>query len=317
MDSINSLKQMLSSTFHMKDLGSIRYFLGLEIDRNDTVIFICQRKYTMDIIKEYGLANAKPLSLPMESNLKLTTDKGELLSDPSKYQRLVGKLIYLTITRPDIAFTVQLLSQFMQCPTTVHFQAAKRLLRYLVGSSSQGILLAASSAAKLTAYCDSDWASCPITRRSTTGFCIFLGDSPILWKAKKQPVVARSSAEAEYRAMALTTCEVTWLAALLKDLGLINLPPIVLKCDNKASLAIAANPVLHERTKHVELDCHYVREQVQAGTILTEFTPSSEPFFRASRRHFNKEPVSQASPATCWQAGLLPTYQSLQLEGGY
>lgn len=188
----------------------------------------------------------------------------------------MGKLIYLTITRPDICFTVQLLSQFMQTPTTVHLQAAKRLLRYLVGSASQGILLASSSAAQLTAFCDSDWASCPTTRRSTTGYCIFLGDSPISWKAKKQQTVARSSAEAEYRAMALTTCEVTWLTALLKDLGLKQLPPTIIKCDNKAALAIAANPVLHERTKHVEIDCHTVRDQVKAGNILLQHTSSSD-----------------------------------------
>lgn len=212
----------------------------------------------------------------MDSHLKLTLEKGDPLPDPSLYQRPIGKLIYLTITRPDIGFPVQLLSQFMHQPTTIHFQAAKRILRYLKGTISQGILLASSSSAQLTAYCDSDWASCPITRRSTTGYCIFLGSSPVSWKAKKQPVVARSSAEAEYRAMALTTCEVTWLTALLKDLGLTNLPPTVLRCDNKAALAIAANPVLHDKTKHVEIDCHYIRDQFKAGTIQAEHVSSTD-----------------------------------------
>lgn len=155
-------------------------------------------------------------------------------------------------------------------------QSAKRLLRYLAGSTSQGILLASSSAAILTAYCDSDWASCPITRKSTTGYCILLGDSPISWKAKKQQVVARSSAEAEYRAMALTTCEVLWLSALLKDLGIKNLPATTLKCDNQAALAIAANPVLHERTKHVEVDCHFIRDHITKGTVQTSYVPSKE-----------------------------------------
>lgn len=208
--------------------------------------------------------------------IKLTPEKGELLSDPSVYQRLIGKLIYLTITRPDICFSVQLLSQFMQNPTTTHLQAAKRVLRYLLGTLSQGILLASSSAAKLTAYCDSDWAGCPTTRRSTSGYCIFLGQSPISWKAKKQSVVARSSAEAEYRSMALTTCEITWLKALLKDLGLKSLPPAVLKCDNKAAIAIAANPVLHEKTKHVDIDCHFIRDHLKAGHIKTEHTSSAD-----------------------------------------
>lgn len=266
---------MMSQSFHMKDLGPIHYFLGIEVSRSSDGFLLSQQKYTIDILHEFGMSNSKPLQIPLDTHLKLTPDKGDLLPDPSVYQRLLGKLIYLTITRPDIMFSVQLLTQFMQAPTTIHMQTARRILRYLVGTQSQGLLLASKSAAQLTAFCDSDWASCPMTRRSTTGYCIFLGDSPISWKTKKQHVVARSSAEAEYRAMALTTCEVTWLTTLLKDLGLKNLPPTVLKCDNQAALAIAANPVLHERTKHVEIDCHYVREQLKAGQIITEKVPSN------------------------------------------
>lgn len=162
LQSIASLKQFLSHKFHMKDLGQVRYFLGLEIDRSLQGIFISQKKYTTDILKEHRLLNAKPLQLPLDSHIKLTPDIGDLLPNPTVYQRLLGQLIYLTITRPDICFTVQLLSQYMNKPTTVHIQAALRLLRYLSGSLSQGILLASSSAAKLTAYCDSDWASCPV-----------------------------------------------------------------------------------------------------------------------------------------------------------
>lgn len=222
------------------------------------------------------MMQSKPLQLPMESQLKLTPTTGEPLTDPGSYQKLLGKLIYLTVTRPDLAFPVQILSQFMHQPTTCHMQAAKRVLRYVIGTISQGLLLASKYAAKLTAFCDSDWASCPTTRRSTTGYCIFLGESPISWKTKKQTVVARSSAEAEYRAMALTTCEVTWLSALLKDMGIKNLPPTVIKCDNQAALAITANPVLHEKTKHVEIDCHYVRDQLKEGKIITSKVASTE-----------------------------------------
>ena len=210
----------------------------------------------------------------MDIHLKLGHTKGDLLTDPYTYQRLIGKLIYLTITRPDITFPVHVLSQYMQSPTTVHMQAGKRILRYLLSNPGQGILLASSSAAQVQAYCDSDWASCPNTRRSTTGFCIFLGHSPVSWKSKKQNIVARSTAEAEYRAMALTACEITWITALLQDMGLTNLPPTVLQCDNMAAISIAANPVLHERTKHVEIDCHYIRDKVQSGAIVTHYVPS-------------------------------------------
>lgn len=164
----------------------------------------------------------------------------------------------------------------MHNPTSAHLQAAKRVLRYLSGSPNQGILLASSSAAQLSAYCDSDWAGCPVTRRSTSGFCVMLGHSPISWKSKRQSVVARSSAEAEYRSMALTVCEVMWLKQLLKDLGLSNMKSVPLFCDNQAALAISANPVHHEKTKHVAIDCHFIRDQAQAGLVQPTYIPTSK-----------------------------------------
>lgn len=179
VSSISSLKTLLSQNFHMKDLGDLRYFLGIEIDRTADGIFLCQKKYTTNILAELGMTNCKPLQLPLDIHLKLTPKKGDPLPNPTVYQKLIGKLIYLTITRPDICFSVQLLSQFMQSPTTVHFQSVKQVLRYLSGTLTKGVLLASESAAQLTAFCDSDWASCPMTRRSTSGYCIFLGKSPI------------------------------------------------------------------------------------------------------------------------------------------
>lgn len=152
--------------------------------------------------------------------------------------------------------------------------AAIKLLRYIKSNPGQGILLASSSAAALKAYCDSDWATCPFSRRSTTGYCVLLGSSPISWKTKKQSVVARSTAEAEYRSMAVASYENTWLAALLNDMGLQNLPPTVLHYDNQAALAMAANPVLHKRTKHVEIDCHFIRDKVNSGDVVTKHIPT-------------------------------------------
>lgn len=164
----------------------------------------------------------------------------------------------------------------MHQPTTTHMQAAKKLLRYLCGTSQQGILLASSSAVQLQAFCDSDWASCTTTRRSTTGFCILLGSSPISWKSKKQVVVARSTAEAEYRSMTMIACEITWLHALLKDMGITSLPSTTLYCDNQAAISLAANPILHERTKHVEIDCHFIRDELKTGELHTCHVPSHE-----------------------------------------
>lgn len=147
---------MLSQQFHIKDLGPVSYFLGLEIDRSSASFFVSQRKYTLDLLKEFGMMKATPLKLPMDANAQLTPDKGKLLTDPQPYQKLLGKLIYLTITRPDLAFPVHTLAQYMQRPTNVHMQSAKRVLRYLLNNPAQGILLASSSTAQLTAYCESD-----------------------------------------------------------------------------------------------------------------------------------------------------------------
>lgn len=179
LHSINDLKNTLSSRFHIKDMGPVSYFLGLKIDRSKDGFFVSQRKYVLDLLKDFGMINSTPLKLPMDMHMVLTPDKGDLLPDPHNYQRLLGKLIYLTITRPDLSFPVHNLAQFMQRPPNIHMQAAKRILRYLLSNPAQGILLASSSASQLTVYCDSDWASCPTTRKSTSGYCVMLGESPI------------------------------------------------------------------------------------------------------------------------------------------
>ncbi|GJS40603.1 serine carboxypeptidase S28 family protein [Tanacetum coccineum] len=193
-----------------------------------------------ELLKEWGVLNNKPYKLPMDHNLKLQADVGTPLSDP-------------------------------ESPTSVHMQAVKHVLRYLLNSPDQGILLGNDSAVQVKAYCDSDWASCPMTRRSTTGYCCLLRDPLVSWKSKKQVVVSRSSAEVEYRAMALICYEVNWFVSLLKDRGIKNLEPVDLFYDNQAALYIAANPVFHARTKHIEVDCHYVRDQLKAGIIKPSY----------------------------------------------
>lgn len=164
----------------------------------------------------------------------------------------------------------------MQAPRQGHWDAALRVLRYLKSSPGQGIVLPKDNDLQLTAYCDSDWASCPLTRRSITGYLMKLGTAPISWKTKKQTTVSRSSSEAEYRAMAYATSEIIWLRSLLKCLQVNCSTPTILYCDNQAALHLAANPVFHERTKHIEVDCHFIREYLQTGAIKTDYVPTKQ-----------------------------------------
>lgn len=268
---IVDIKKFLNNNFRIKDLGPLKFFLGIEVARSATGISICQRKYSLDILEETGLLGAKPAKFPMEQHLKLNSIDGDLLKDPTYYRRIVGKLIYLTITRPEITYAVSTLSQFMQQPRKPHLDAVIRLIRYLKEAPGQGLFFPSQGRLKLISYCDADWAGCPTTRRSVTGYCVFLGNALVSWKSKKQTTVSRSSAEAEYRSMAAVTCELTWLRYLLQDLRIDHHEPVKLFCDNQAALHIAANPVYHERTKHIELDCHTIRERIQNGEIETVY----------------------------------------------
>ncbi|XP_031101938.1 uncharacterized protein LOC116005841 [Ipomoea triloba] len=275
-EGINQLKKHLFQHFETKDLGKLKYFLGIEVAQSNQGIHVSQRKYVLDILEETGMTNCKPVDTPMDPNVKLLPRQGELLSDPSKYRRLVGKLLYLTITRPYISLIVSVVSQFLQEPCQSHWDAAIRILRYVKRSPGTALLYKDHGHTEIVGYTDADWAGCPWDRRSTSGYCILLGGNLVSWKSKKQNVVARSSAEAEYRAMELGTCELIWVKQLLIELKLYQPSPMKLICDNQAALHIASNPVFHERTKHIEVDCHFVREKIASGDSVTTFVGSNE-----------------------------------------
>jgi hypothetical protein len=212
----------------------------------------------------------------MDPNVKLLPGQGEPLKDPGRYRRLVGKLNYLTVTRPDITFAVSVVSQFLNAPCVDHWNAVIRILKYIKSAPGKGLLYENKGNTQVVGYSDADWAGSPADRRSTSGYCVLIGGNLIAWRSKKQNIVARSSAEAEYRAMAATACELTWLRQLLQQLKLGDVKAMKLICDNQAALHIASNPVFHERTKHIEIDCHFVRDKVLSGEIITDFVASND-----------------------------------------
>ncbi|XP_019154279.1 PREDICTED: uncharacterized protein LOC109150751 [Ipomoea nil] len=264
---INELKAFLDSTFKIKDLGKQGYFLGIEAHRTEAGLNLCQRKYALDILAEECFLHCKPVSTPMVPGHKLTKDSGTSITDISGYRRLIGRLLYLTATRLDLSYAIQQLSQFVDAPTDVHLAAAHRILRYIKKSPGQGLFYPANNSLQLNTFSDSDWGSCLETRKSITGFCVFLGSALVSWKSKKQATVSRSSSEAEYRALAATVCEIQWITFLLRDLQAQLNKPAALFCDNKSAIAIAENHVFHERTKHLDIDCHIVREKISQGLV--------------------------------------------------
>ncbi|RVW70826.1 Retrovirus-related Pol polyprotein from transposon RE1 [Vitis vinifera] len=243
LSGIQELKDFLSQQFEMKDLGHLSYFLGLEITHSTDGLYITQAKYASNLLSQAGLTNSKTVDTPIELNAHLTPSGGKPLSNPSLYRRLVGNLVYLTVTRPDISYVVH------------------------QGTLFHGLFYSAQPPLVLCAFSDADWAGDPTDHRSTTGYCFLLGSSLISWKSKKQTFVARSNTEAEYRALADTTSELLWLRWLLKDLGVSTSSATPLYCDNQSAIHIAHNDVFHERTKHIEIDCHFIRYHLVHGAL--------------------------------------------------
>lgn len=266
----------LGSDFALKDLGSLHYFLGIEVIQNSAGVILSQSKYATDLLLKAGMQGCTPCASPSSLKSQPSPTSDSPFPNPEFYRTIVGSLQYLTLTRPELSYAVNSVCQHMHQPRESHFTAVKRILRYVQGSINQGLQFTKDSAT-LTAFSDADWAGDSVDRRSTGGFCIFLGSNLISWSAKKQHTVARSSTEAEYKSLANTTAELIWLVHILKDLHFpvteSQLP--VLWCDNVSAISLASNPVFHARTKHVEVDFHFVREKVLHKQLSVQFVPSA------------------------------------------
>ncbi|KAK2970690.1 hypothetical protein RJ640_023895 [Escallonia rubra] len=263
-----ALQGHLSREFKMKDLGPLKYFLGIEVSSSNKGIFLSQRKYALDLLRETGMLACQPVDTPVEEGLKLRIESNQVPVDKGRYQRLVGRLMYLAHTRPDLAYALSIVSQYMHNPGEQHMNAVLRILRYLKSAPGQGILFTKNEDHQsVDVYTDADWAGAVDDMRSTSGYFTFVGGNLVTWRSKKQNVVARSSAEAEFRGIALGVCEALWLRLLLQDLGCVSKQPIKLYCDNKAACDIVHNPVQHERTKHVVIDRFFIKEKLDEKIV--------------------------------------------------
>ncbi|KAG8486951.1 hypothetical protein CXB51_020530 [Gossypium anomalum] len=252
VDEINCFVQMLHNQFALKDMGKLHYFLGIEVSQSSSgSIHLCQRKYIRELLARSSMTKARSVHTPMITSSRLSKDEGEPLADPTEYRSIAGALQYIVLTRPDIAYAVNRVCQFMHAPTTLHMVALKRILRYLSGTLSHGLVFRKSNRLSLVRYADANWGLDFDDRRSTTGYFVYYGDNPISWCSKKQQVVSRSTAEAEYRSLAAAASDVT-------------------------AITVAANPVLHSKFKHVELDLFFVREKVARGELVVSEVPACD-----------------------------------------
>ncbi|KAL4035145.1 hypothetical protein IC575_003824 [Cucumis melo] len=201
----------LGKHFEMKDLGNLNYFLGLELSSSPSGYYLSQVKYASDLLNRSGITDSATFSTPLDPNVRLTSVDGVPLDNPTLYRQLVGSLIYLTVTRPDIAYPVHIVSQFMAAPCTIHFTVVLRILRYIKGAFGHGLQFSSQSSLVLSGFFDGDWADDPTDSRSTTGYFFYLGDALISWRSKKQSVVSRSSTESEYCVVVDATSKLLWL----------------------------------------------------------------------------------------------------------
>lgn len=275
---IDALLADLRAEFALKDLGSLNYFLGIQVTRLSDGILLSQEKYATDLLRRVGMLSCKPVPTPMSATEKLSIHDGTPLGpeDVKTYRSIVGALQYLSHTRPDLAFAINKACQYLSAPSTVHWTAVKRILRYVKGTLRMGLKFCRSASLVVSGFSDADWAGCPDDRKSTGGYAVFLGSNLISWCAKKQPTVSRSSTEAEYKSMANATAEIMWLQTLLKELSVPCPSAARLWCDNMGAKYLSSNPIFHGRMKHIEVDYHFVRDQVSKRLLDVRFISTDD-----------------------------------------
>ncbi|GJV78715.1 putative ribonuclease H-like domain-containing protein [Tanacetum coccineum] len=259
-------EKMMHKKFQMSSMGELTFFLGLQVKQKEDGIFISQDKYVTEILKKFGFSDVKTASTPMETHKPLLKDADGEDVDEHLYRSMIGSLMYLTSSRPDIMFAVCACARFQVNPKSSHLHAVKRIFRYLKGQPKLGLWYPKDSPFDLVAYTDSDYAGASLDRKSTTGGCQFLGCRLISWQCKKQTVVANSTTEAEYIAASNCCGHVLWIQNQLLDYG-YNFMQTKIHIDNESTICIVKNPVFHSKTKHIEIRHHFIRDSNEKKLI--------------------------------------------------
>ena len=270
---VGAFKEDMRRLFRMSDLGLLSYYLGIEVKQSARSVTLGQSAYAKKLLVKAGMESCNPCSTPMEVRLKLSAKSTTPEVDSTMYRSLVGSLRYLVHTRPDIAFAVGYVSRFMEKPRQEHLVAVKHLLRYIAGTVDFGLVYPKlqNGDNRLTGYSDSDWGGDADEWRSTVGVIFFLGRLPVTWQSQKQKSVALSTCEAEYVAGAAGACQAMWLIQLLGDITGKEVQQPILKMDNQSAIALSKNPILHDRSKHIDTKFHFIRDCVDSGRICVDY----------------------------------------------
>eukprot|EP00253_Pinus_taeda_P022897 PITA_22897 len=271
-----SLSLVMQKEFEMSLLGELAYFLGLQIQQNEGSIFLSQTKYLKQILKKYGMEDAKIVCTPMVTGCSLNANDESAVVHQPTYSSMIGSLLYLTGIQPDIMHAVGIVGRFQANPKETHLQAVKRIFKYLQGTQNYGLWYPRDTDLTLHAYTDADWAGSVDDRKSTSGGAFFMGSRLVSWFSKKQSSIALSTAEAEYVAVASCCTHLLWTMQTLQDLQITCTPPISILCDNTSAIGISKNPVMHSKTKHIPIKYHFLREQVLEQKVKLEYVPSKE-----------------------------------------
>jgi hypothetical protein len=272
----SSFKHSMMKEFNMTDLGRMRYFLGLEVLQRADGIFICQRKYAQEVLERFNMVGCNAVYNPIVLGFKLVTDSAGMTINSTQYMQMVCSLMYLTSTRLDIMFVVNLLSRYLAHPAELHLQAVKRVLRYIKGTLSYGIFYKQSGDVELLAYTDNDYAGDLEDRKSTLGLLFMLSSRAVSWSSKKQPVVTLSTTEAEFIAAAFCACQAVWLRRMLEKLDHASAGTTIIYCDNNSTIKLSKNPVMHGRSKHIDVRFHFLRELTQDEVVTLLHCRSQE-----------------------------------------